>query len=283
MRDKGDHLGRFRVHVYEVDAFNELSTSGLLRYLQQTASDASAAVGFGFDWYARAGTVWLIRRTAVERLAPAGYDDELSIRTWVCDVRRVRSERAYEVVRLRDGTVIARGTTDWVYCDMARGMPARIPDELQRALMPGGVRNRPRRLRPWPQPPEAAFRSRRRVELADLDSVAHVNNARYAAFLEQDLHDALDAHGWSTDPLARRDHLRLRAIDVEYLEPAVHGDRLEGLVWTTARSPKRLECGHALLLHGRDAVRATTAWEWSAGDLPAPLLEAAARLTDRGG
>ena len=38
------------------------------------------------------------------------------------------------------------------------------------------------------------------IELADLDSVAHVNNARYAAFLEQDLYDALAHNGWSLDP-----------------------------------------------------------------------------------
>jgi acyl-CoA thioesterase FadM len=273
-----EYVATYRVHVYEVDAFNELTTSGLLRYLQQTASDASAAIGFDFEWYERAGTVWLIRRTTVERVAPAMYDDELSVRTWVSDVRRVRSERAYEAVRRRDGALIARGTTDWVYCDIARGMPTRVPDALQKALMPDGVEGRARRPPEWPDPPAAAFRTRRRVELSDLDSVAHVNNARYAAFLEQDLHDALAEHGWPIDPTSRDGHLRLSAIDLEYLEAAVYGDLLDGLVWTTAASAKRLECAHALLRHGRAAVRAHTAWEWSEGDLPGPLLAAAARF-----
>ena len=191
-----DYTAHYRVHVYEVDAFGELSTAGLLRFLQQTASDASAQIGYDLQWYEREGTVWLIRRTTIERLAPILYDDQLAVRTWVADIRRVRSERAYEVT-CGEGPVVARGSTDWVYCDSKRGVPVRVPQALQTALMPDGVRSQGRRPPASPEPPPQAFRTRRTVELADLDSVAHVNNARYAAYFEQSLYDALDAAGYA--------------------------------------------------------------------------------------
>jgi hypothetical protein len=36
---------RFEVNIYDLDVYSELRPSAALRYMQQTASDASAAVG----------------------------------------------------------------------------------------------------------------------------------------------------------------------------------------------------------------------------------------------
>lgn len=269
-----------RVHVYEVDAYGELSTAGTIRFLQQTASDASAAIGFPLEWYDRMGTVWLIRRTTCERLAPAVYDDRLIVRTWVTDMRRVRSERAYEVTRARDGAVVARATTDWVYVDLARGLPTRVPRELQAALMPDGITMQTRRPDPWPLPPAHAHRSGRRVELAHLDAVAHVNNAKYADYLEQDVYDALAAHGCAIDPTARSGRLRLRTLDLEYLSPALYENRIDAHVWVTGVDGERFDCAHRLRDGARDIVCARTGWEWSGSALPERARRAARALLE---
>lgn len=273
-----DFTATYRVHIYEVDAYGELSTAGTIRFLQQTASDASAAIGFPLDWYDRMGTVWLIRRTTFARLAPALYDDVLSARTWVTDMRRVRSERAYELTRQRDGALLARASTDWVYVDIVRGLPTRVPRELQQALMPQGISMQTRRPGEWPAAPAHAQRTRRRVELAHLDSVAHVNNARYADYLEQDVYDALGAHGWVVDPAARDGRLRLAALDLEYLSPALYDNQIDGEVWVTGINGHRIECAHRLRDGARDIVSARTTWEWSGPAAAEPVLSAAHRL-----
>jgi acyl-CoA thioester hydrolase len=270
----------YRVHIYEVDSFGELTTAGTIRFLQQTASDATTAIGFPLDWYDRRGTVWLIRRTTFERLAPAVYDDALVVRTWVTDMRRVRSERAYEMTRRRDGALIGRATTDWVYVDIARGLPTRVPHELQAALMPRGITAQARRPGAWQPPPSAAHFTVRRVELAHLDSVAHVNNAKYADFLEQDFFDALTAHRWTIDPSARNGRLRLQGLDLEYFSPALLENRIDGSVWVTAVDGPRIACGHRLRHEDRDVVCARTVWEWSAGAPPDALLRAARQLSE---
>lgn len=49
----------------------------------QAASEASAAVGFDIDWYERQGTLWIIRRTQLERRAPIALGECLRVDTWV--------------------------------------------------------------------------------------------------------------------------------------------------------------------------------------------------------
>lgn len=273
-----DFTAQYRVHVYEIDAYGELTTAGTIRFLQQTASDATAAIGFPLEWYEQAGTVWLIRRTTFERLAPAVYDDRLRVRTWVTDMRRVRSERAYEVTRVRDDALLARASTDWVYVDIARGLPARVPRALQEALMPEGISMATRRPEPWPLPPPHAHHSPRRVELAHLDSVAHVNNAKYADYLEQDVHDALAEHGWLPALTDRGSRLRLRCLDLEYLSPALYDNRVDGAVWVTAVSERGFECAHRVREGDRDVVCARTSWQWYGDAVPAGLVAAARAL-----
>jgi len=275
------HESRYRVQLYDVSAFGELHAAGLLRFMQQTASDASAAAGFDVEWYDRQGTIWLIRRTVVESLRPAVYRDELAVRTWVCDIRRVRSQREYELWRERDEALVARGWSDWVYVDIARGKPVRAPDEMQRGLMPDGVVAQERPPRRPSEPPPHAFRTERRVEFAAIDSVAHVNNALYAAYVEQDLWDALAAHGWLLDPFTRGPRLRLRRHDIEYFEAALYGDRLTGAVWVTETLPEGFRCEHALARDGRRLVHACSEWQWLGEALPASLQRATEALAGK--
>ena len=275
------HVSRYRVQLFDINAFGELHATGLLRFMQQTASDASAAAGFDIEWYERHGTIWLIRRTVVEYLAPAVYRDEVAVHTWVSDMRRVRSQREYELRRVRDDQLMARGFTDWVYVETVSGKLARIPDEVQRGLMPGGLAARPRPSSKPSEPPAHAFRTSRRVEFGAIDSLAHVNNAYYATYIEQDLWDALAAHGWALDAFAREGRLRLRTYDIEYFEPALYGDRLTGVVWVTALGPAGFRCEHRLERAGRCLVHAASEWTWEQPTMPPSLRMAAAALAGR--
>ncbi|HUI26740.1 MAG TPA: thioesterase family protein, partial [Candidatus Kryptonia bacterium] len=239
---------------------------------------ASAAAGFDVDWYTRQGTIWLIRRTVLECLTPVVCRDEIAVHTWVSDIRRVRSQREYELRRAGDEQLVARGWTDWVYVDTLRGKPVRAPDELQRGLMPEGVSAQPRPAGKPSDPPANAFRTTRRIEFSAIDSVAHVNNAHYANYLEQDLWDALAAHGWPIDPLAREQRLRLRQLDIEYFEAALYRNEVTGAVWVTDVGADGFRCESELQRDGRRLVRACGEWRWSAGELPLPLRAATAAL-----
>jgi len=256
------HTTDFQVHIFDVDVFGAVRPNVLLRWLWQTASDATAAAGYDVDWYARQGTLWIIRRTQLELHAAAAFRDRLTIRTWVADVRRVRSQREYEVRRTSDDAVLARAVTDWVYVDVARGVLVQPPQDLQRALMPAGVGSRRRDPSLAAAPPPHAARGTRRVELADLDTVAHVNNAQYAVFAEQAVWDALALHGWTISPTAPDTRPRLTAHDLEYFDAAVYGDRLETAVWVAGADADGFTTDCELVRAGSRSLHARSVWRW---------------------
>ena len=77
---------------------------------------------------------WVVREHKIEYLLPAFAGEEIEIKTWVEDVRRVRSLRKYEFVRKADGKLLVRGETDWVFVDISTGRPLAIPDEVSRVF-----------------------------------------------------------------------------------------------------------------------------------------------------
>jgi acyl-CoA thioester hydrolase len=77
---------------------------------------------------------WVVREHKVEYLFPAFAGEELEIRTWVENIRRVRSLRKYEFVRKADGRTLVRGETDWVFVDMKTGTPREVPDQVTRII-----------------------------------------------------------------------------------------------------------------------------------------------------
>src|SRR5205823_7406926 len=77
----------------ELDRFGRLHPAVHLRYLAHAAVEASAAAGYDAAWYARAGGMWLVRRSTLAVTRPARAGERLAIRTWVEDFRRVRSHR----------------------------------------------------------------------------------------------------------------------------------------------------------------------------------------------
>jgi acyl-CoA thioester hydrolase len=76
-------------------------------------------------------TTWYAREHRIEYLLPAFLGEEIEVRTWISEARRVRARRKYEFIRKSDGKVVARGETDWVYVDAKTGRPLAIPAEVQ--------------------------------------------------------------------------------------------------------------------------------------------------------
>ena len=66
----------------------------------------------------------------IEYLLPTFSGEQIEVRTWLNEARRVRLHRRYEFIRTSDGKVVAKGETDWVYVDMNTGRPIAIPADI---------------------------------------------------------------------------------------------------------------------------------------------------------
>ena len=133
------HTRAFKVRHYECDGYGHLNHANYVRYMQETAFDASAAAGYDLPRYEQLGHNWLVRETDIQYLLPLHYNDRVAITTWVMDFRRVRSRRAYEFRHEHSGEVAAKAVTDWVYLNTETGRPAAIPAEMMVAFFPEGL------------------------------------------------------------------------------------------------------------------------------------------------
>src|SRR4029453_13245418 len=120
------HERTFRVRYGECDALGHVNNAHYLRYMQETAFDASAAAGYGMDRHDEMKRLWLARQTEIEYLRPLRYGGSVTVKTWVADFRRVTSRRDYELRLAGSGELVARAYTDWVFMDSETGKLAVI-------------------------------------------------------------------------------------------------------------------------------------------------------------
>ncbi len=229
------HERTFRVRHYECDAYGHVNNANYLRYMQEAALDAAAAAGYDLARHVELGTGWLVRDIDVEYFSPLRYGESVVVKTWVMDLRRVRSRRVYELRRAGTDELVARGTTDWVYVNTATGQPQTVPDEMMAAFFPEGTPpTAPPRERPPdpPPPPPGVFKVRRPALWQDIDAVGHVNNARYLGYVSDCGFQVASAHGWTADRMrAEGFGIVVRSLRLHYKQPALLDDELEIATW----------------------------------------------------
>ena len=120
------HEYEFAVPTAAIDANGHVNNVEFVRWMQEAAvahADAAGCTAATRD----AGATWVVRSHHVEYLRPAVAGDRVRVITWVANVRRAFSLRRYEFRRAGDGTVLARGETNWVFVDSETGRPRSIP------------------------------------------------------------------------------------------------------------------------------------------------------------
>jgi acyl-CoA thioester hydrolase len=118
-----------------IDENGHVNNVAYVQWMQDIAVEHYSSIG-GVTAQGPDST-WVVREHKIEYLLPAFAEEEIEIKTWVENVRRVRSLRKYEFVRKADGKVLVRGETDWVFVDLKTGRPLAIPDEVARVFTIG--------------------------------------------------------------------------------------------------------------------------------------------------
>jgi len=117
-----------------IDENGHVNNVTYVQWMQDIAVEHYASIG-GVSAQGPDAT-WVVREHKIEYFMPAFENEEIEIKTWVEDIRRVRSLRKYEFVRKNDGKVIVKGETDWVFVDSKTGRPLAIPQEVENIFKP---------------------------------------------------------------------------------------------------------------------------------------------------
>jgi len=111
-----------------IDENGHVNNVTYVQWMQDIAVEHYSSMG-GIEVQGLDAT-WVVREHKIEYLLPAFAGEEIEIRTWVENIRRVRSLRKYEFVRKIDEKTLVRGETDWVFMDIKSGSPRAVPDEV---------------------------------------------------------------------------------------------------------------------------------------------------------
>src|SRR5574340_1285517 len=116
-----------------IDENGHVNNVTYVQWMQDIAIEHYISIG-GLEAQASEGT-WVVREHRVTYLLPAFEGEEIEMRTWVEDLRRVRSLRKYEFVRTSDGRTVVRGETDWVFVDTESGAPRAVPESVKQVFL----------------------------------------------------------------------------------------------------------------------------------------------------
>lgn len=199
----------YDVNTIVLNAHRQLGLVGLLNILQDAAWQHACHLGHGYDDMLDRRVIWVLIRQKLEMTYWPVWGERLEVRTWVRPITGPLALRDYQM--MVGDRLCGQATACWLTMDIASRRPTRLalsPDEL--ACRESGVLTlEPARIAVRDDCPAiATFR----VRNSDLDLNGHVNNTRYAQWMQ----DAM--------PLALVEALRLHVYDVNFLAETRLGD-----------------------------------------------------------
>ena len=117
----------FNIPQSVIDENGHVNNVAYVGWMQEAAILHGEAVGYK----PAESASWFAREHHIKYFLPAFLGDEIEVRTWIAEWRRVRLHRKYEFTRLSDGNLLAEGDTDWVHVDTKSGKPISVPNEVQ--------------------------------------------------------------------------------------------------------------------------------------------------------
>jgi len=125
---KSDPIFRqqFSVPKQAIDENGHANNVQYIQWMQDVAVRHYESIG-GVRPTQALGATWVVRSHSVVYLQPAFEGELIEVRTWVANLRRVRSLRRYEFARVSDGKILVTGETDWVFVDVGSGRLLAIP------------------------------------------------------------------------------------------------------------------------------------------------------------
>lgn len=116
-----------RVRYEETDRMGVVYHGKYFEYFEVGRTEWLRARGFAYRDLEARGAALVVTEARARYLAPARYDDVLTVRTRLAALGRASIEFRYEV--LRDGETLAEGETTLV-CVGPNGRPRRLPEEI---------------------------------------------------------------------------------------------------------------------------------------------------------
>lgn len=123
-----------RVEWGYTDPMRHLNNAAYLNYAEDCVVQLTASMDWPMSRWMEEGIAFVARKNIIEYLKPAFLDDELTIATWLYDLKPASVVRHYEFSNSVTSNLIAQLQTRWVMIDIETRRPMKIPEFFQRAF-----------------------------------------------------------------------------------------------------------------------------------------------------
>ena len=120
------HSEFYRVGFHDTDASGNMSAAAALRYMQETAYLHLHKYGPTPKELTDSGRGFILSRIALSFYSPLRAYEEFEVQTWTCESKGYSFLRCYRI--LREGVIVAEGSSVWALMDFERRRPVRVDD-----------------------------------------------------------------------------------------------------------------------------------------------------------
>jgi len=168
----------------EVSPDRHLRLDALVNIVQETALAHTHQVGIEMCSLLDAGRTWVLSKMALTLNRLPKLEEMLEVQTWSRSIQRFKGLR--EFIFSVDGQQIAAASTLWLYLDIRKRRPIRVPDHYANLYGSENIRAFNMDLEKW-RPPKTVIDKQPlsiTTRLSDYDVNGHVNNAVILQYIE---------------------------------------------------------------------------------------------------
>ena len=130
------HEMTLRVLYAHTDKAGVVYYANYLQFFEAGRTEYFRALGKSYADFEREGALLTVVEARCRSLAPAHYDDLITLRTWITRVRRTRVDFAYDGVHA-EGEKVCEGSTVLACLDSASRRPRELPPAMRDLLKDG--------------------------------------------------------------------------------------------------------------------------------------------------
>jgi len=167
----------YRLKSSDVNRFQRLRTSVMMRWLQEAAIAHTEELGMGREKTLDKGILWIVSLQRTEILRMPVYDEDILVRSWPGKTMHVFFPRYYELVSANGSEVLVRASALWMLLDeKTRHF---VFPESYGIVIEGCVTGRETALPSSPKALPFTEESPFTVPFSYVDLNGHMNNTRY--------------------------------------------------------------------------------------------------------
>ncbi len=234
----------FKVHTYEVDIHNRLTIQSLAQFLQESASNHAALLGFGVEFLLQHKRTWVLSRLAIEIKNFINLGETVTIKTWPADTEKLFFIRDFEITDSKRN-IIGSGTSYWIFIDTEKGRPVH-PSKNEIDFDYNNIkRGFDRPLSKLPAMEKVESSRSFNVRYSDLDLNNHVNNIKYIEWGMEGI-----------EPEYKKTHIPF-ALEINFLAEA----KYENLVNLSMEKKSSEFFLHSLYIANKEICRIKSVWK----------------------